>query len=130
MTKTGWANFDTPCDQTLSAPTSGGAQQIEISAAHELQARPYQSNRPATRVIRFPGRTGWNTSGAEQDFGNLAIRRTGKMTVKSAEAQHKLLTLQACERIGWWAVPLARQQSPEPQRGISASGKICVKRGD
>ena len=106
----------------------GVTQQIEISAAHELQAHPYQSNCPATQVMRFPGRTARDTSGAEKDFGNLAICRAGQMTVECAEGQHELLTLQARKRIGGPAVLLARQQSPEPQRGISASGKIRVKR--
>jgi hypothetical protein len=77
--------------------------------------------------VRFPGRAGRDASGAEEDFGNLAIGRTGKMTVERTEGQHKLQTLQARKRIGR-PVPLARQQSPEAQRGISASGKIPVKR--
>ena len=42
----------------------------------------------------FPGRAGRDTRG-EEDFGNLAIGRTGKMTVERAEGQHKLQTLQA-----------------------------------
>jgi hypothetical protein len=79
--------------------------------------------------VRFPGRSGWNASAAEEDFGNLAIRRSGKMTVESTKSKDELLTLQARERIGR-AVRLASQQSPETQRGISASGKIRVKRDD
>ena len=117
-----------PCDRSLSASAAGRAQQIEISAAHKLQAHPYQSNCPATQVMRFPGRAARDTSGAEKDFGNFAIRRAGKVTVERAEGQHELLTSQARKRIGGPAVLLARQQSSEPQRGINASGKIRVKR--
>ena len=75
----------------------------------------------------FPGRTGRHTRGAEEDFGDLAIGCTGKMTVERAESQHELQTLQARKGIGR-PVPLARQQPPEAQRGISASGNIPVKR--
>ena len=71
----------------LSAPAADRAQQLEVSAAHKLQARPYQSNCPTTQVMGFPGRAGRDTRGAEEDFGNLAIGRTGKMTVERAEGQ-------------------------------------------
>jgi hypothetical protein len=128
MTKTGESISTPPWDRSLSASAAGRAQQIEISAAHKLQAHPYQSNCPATQVMRFPGRAGRHTSSAEKDFGNLAIRRAGQMTIERAEGQHELLTLQARKRIGGPPVRLARQQSPEPQRGIRASSKIRVKR--
>ena len=128
MTKTRESISTPPCDRSLSASAAGRAQQIEISAAHKLQANPQQSNCPATQVMRFPGQPARDTSGAEKDLGNLAIRRASKVTVERAEGQHELLTLQARKRIDGPAVRLARQQSPEPQRGISASSKIRVKR--
>ena len=96
----------------LSAPMADGAQKIEISPAHELQSHTHESDRPATQVVRSPRRTGRDTSGAEENFRNLAIRRAGKMTVESAESQYELLTLKARKRIDLAAVSLAGQQSP------------------
>jgi len=89
-----------------------GAQKIEISPAHELQSHTHESDRPATQVVRSPRRTGRDTSGAEENFRNLAIRRAGKMTVESAERQYELLTLEARKRIELATVSLATQQSP------------------
>ena len=102
----------------LSAPMADGAQQIEISPAHKLQARPYQSDRPATQVVRSPRRAGRDTKSAEENFRNLAICRAGKMTIESAESQHELLTLKARHRIGPAAVSFSHQKSPEPHGGI------------
>ena len=96
----------------LSAPTADGTQKIKISPAHELQSHTHESDGPATQVVRSPRRTCRDTSGAEENFRNLAIRRAGKMTVESAESQYELLTLKARKRIDLAAVSLACQQSP------------------
>jgi hypothetical protein len=45
-----------PLDRALSTSTTGVAQQIEISGAHQLQHRPRQSDRATTKVVRLPGR--------------------------------------------------------------------------
>ena len=96
----------------LLAPIADGAQKIEISPAHELQSHTHESDRPATQVVCSPRRIGRDTRGAEENFRNLAIRRAGKMTVKSAESQYKLLTLKARKGIDLATVSLATQQSP------------------
>jgi hypothetical protein len=78
--------------------------------------------------VRSPRRTGRDTSDAEENFRNLAIRRTGKTTVESPESQYQLLTLKARKRIDRLAIWLACQQSPQAHRGISASDKTPIKR--
>jgi hypothetical protein len=128
MTKTGCPGFDTPCDRVLPAPATGVAQQIEISAAHESQAGAHQTNGPTTQVVRFPGRSGWNASLAEQDFSNLAIRCTGQVRIQSTKCKHELQTLQLREGIGRSNGALAGQKPPEAQRRIGACGKIGVER--
>jgi hypothetical protein len=102
----------------LSAPMADGAQQIEISPAHELQSHTHESDCPATQVVRSPRRAGRDTRSAEENFRNLAICRAGKMTIESAESKHELLTLKARERIGPAAVSFSHQKSPEPHGGI------------
>jgi hypothetical protein len=99
-----------PLDRALSSSTTGVAQQIEISAAHQLQPRRRQSDRATTKVVRLPGGAGRNTSLVEEGFGNLAIGRTGQMTIESAERKQELLTLRPREAIGWveWSAGVPR----------------------
>ena len=127
----GWPRFGPlaiPLDRALSTSTTGVAQQIEISAVHQLQPRPHQSDRATTKVVRLPGGAGRNTSFIEEGFGNLAIGRTGQMTIESAERKQELLTLRAREAIGWSSGAPACQEPPEAQSRIGACSKIGIER--
>jgi len=128
----GWPRFGTPLaiplDRALSTSTTGVAQQIEISAAHQLQPCPHQSDRATTKVVRLPGGAGRNTSLVEEGFGNLAIGRTGQMTIESAERKQELLTLRPREAIGWSSGAPACQEPPEAQSRIGACSKIGIER--
>ena len=128
----GWPGIGTPLaiplDRALSTSTTGVAQQIEISAAHQLQPRPHQSDRATTKVVRLPGGAGRNTSLVEEGFCNLAIGRTGQMTIESAERKQELLALRAREAIGWSSGAPACQEPPEAQSRIGACSKIGIER--
>jgi hypothetical protein len=117
-----------PLDRALSSSTTGVAQQIEISAAHQRQPRRRQSDRATTKVVRLPGGAGRNTSLVEEGFGNLAIGRTGQMTIESAERKQELLTLRPREAIGWSSGAPACQEPPEAQSRIGARSKIWIER--
>ena len=127
----GWPRFGPlaiPLDRALSTSTMSVAQQIEISAAHQLQPRPHQSDRATTKVVRLPGGAGRNTSLVEEGFCNLAIGRTGQMTIESAERKQELLTLRPREAIGWSSGAPACQEPPEAQSRIGACSKIGIER--
>ena len=68
-------------------------QQIEIAAAHQLQAAAAEPDGPIAQIVGLPGRPGCGGSFAEQALGNDAIRIAGQASIESAEGKQESSTL-------------------------------------
>ena len=60
-------------------------QERAIAAAHQSEACLDKPNGAIAQIVRLPGAV-WNTLGAEQNFGDFAIRGAVHAAVKRAQA--------------------------------------------
>ena len=75
--------FDTPRLQVLFV-LALGTQQFAIAGAHQCEAALHEPDGSIAEIVRFP-RNIWDTSLAEQCFGDLTISVTGRARIERAD---------------------------------------------
>src|SRR5215471_2426857 len=128
MVKITGDEFATPENRVLSPTLVRITQQIEVSAAHQLQAAAAEPDGPIAQIVRLPRRPGCNARFAEQALGNDAIRVAGQAPIERAESKDEPSTLLWCQRILRLTTGLACGGAPQTQRRIGPRGKIGVQR--
>ena len=128
MVKIEGDEFATPDNGALSSTLARITQQIEVSAAHQLQAAAAEPDGPIAQIVRLPRRPGCNARFAEQALGNDAIRVAGQAPIERAESKDEPSTLLWCQRILRLTTGLACGGAPQTQRRIGPRGKIGVQR--
>src|SRR5215468_2033473 len=99
MVKITGDEFATLGNCVLSSTLAPITQQIEVSAAHQVQAAAAGPDGPIAQVVSLPGQPGCNARFAEQTLGDDAIRVAGQAPIERAEGKDESLTLLWCPTI-------------------------------
>jgi hypothetical protein len=109
---------------------TSGAQQLQISALHQIETHSHEADRAISQIMGFPGWAGWDVRCAKQCLGNLSICRTGKVPIERPQRERKSSTLGLREMIGRTAPWPTACKSPKASRSLGSCGEISVERND
>jgi hypothetical protein len=124
-----WADFRHPARSFPIAPAPV-AQQIEVTAAHEIEARTHQADRAVSEVVRLPSWARGHARRAEQHARDVAIRFAGEAPVERPQGQDKPSTLVLRKTTRRMSPRAADRKAPQAGGSFSSCDEVSVEWND